>query len=235
MKYLCIACKRAKKLLKRELFLLAFLPFLAFTSSKAADLASLKAELVKAFKEEYKGIEISELVLKPQGKQDLKSYEFLRIDRANLRRAQGFIKLVFRSKSTEKNVFFRYFIKARINTLIASKKILRAQALSPALYTHSSVDFEKVPRDYLYEVNEKLIAKRTIKKGKVLRRAYFKLKPLIAKKDRVYGVLKDGQISIMIELIALQSGQKGQLIRLKNKEGKTVQGRVLSRYQVELR
>ncbi|HEC1757326.1 TPA: flagella basal body P-ring formation protein FlgA, partial [Campylobacter lari] len=53
--------------------------------------------------------------------------------------------------------------------------------------------------------------------------------------DSVYGVIKDGDLSMIIELKALQSGNLNQRIRLKNKDGKVVHGKVISKNYVELK
>lgn len=211
--------------------------FLLALSLQAASLQEVKSALAKSLKANYKGLVIKQLLIKPQGtlQADFAKYSFIGLDANNLRYASGFVKAVFNTPNGEKNLFFRYYLSAHVKALVASKKILRNQDLTPGDYTQKEVGFSNLARDYIYEINTQLVAKRNIRKGKVLRKAYFMPKPLIAKGQRVYGYLSDGGISISIELRALQSGFKGQLIRLKNKEGRTVQGRVVSSFRVDLR
>lgn len=69
----------------------------------------------------------------------------------------------------------------------------------------------------------------------ILKYNMFKTKTLIQRNDSVYGVIKDGDLSMIIELKALQSGNLNQRIRLKNKDGKVVHGKVISKNYVELK
>lgn len=63
----------------------------------------------------------------------------------------------------------------------------------------------------------------------------FKTKTLIQRNDSVYGIVRDGELSMMIELKAMQSGNLNQKIRLKNKDGKIVHGKVISKNYVEIK
>lgn len=211
-----------------------FLALLALTL-QAASLDEIKVHFIALFKDTHQNIKISKLFLKTQGDEDIKNYTFLRFAKANLTRTKGFVRGVFSYKNSEKSVFFRYEVEAKASVLISSKAIRRNEVLNVGTYSYEDKNLANLPKDYLSEVKGSLIARRNIKRGVVLRTAYFKKKPVISKNDHVYGVLEDGQVSIMIELKALQSGFEGELIRLKNKEGKTLRGVVVNSMLVKIK
>lgn len=218
-----------KTLVKKLFFLLVF-----SLSLSAANIEEIKQGFIKELKNEFENIKIISLVLDPQSRldEDFKAYEFIKIAEGNFKKSRGFFRAIVRDKKNEKNIFFRYFLEAKVEVLIARRNIVRNKIISAFDYTLASVDFENVPYDYLYKIDEKLISKRNIKKESILRRNFFKIKPLIQKNDVVYGLLKDGQVSILLELKALGPGFKGQIIRLKNKEGKSILGQVIDKNTV---
>lgn len=216
--------------------ILLFLLF--FNFSLASNLDEIKLALIKEFKTNYPQLDIISLELKAQSNlpKDFDKYIFLKLGNHNFNKADGFIKAEFKTpQQFKKNIFLRYFLKANLEVLQSIRPISRNQKLSPASFKIIKISFDKVPQGVLKkdEITH-LIARTNIRENIILKHNMFKTKTLIQRNDSVYGILKDGGLSVMVELKAMQNGNLNQRIRLKNKEGKTVYGRVISKNYVEI-
>lgn len=209
------------------------------TLNFASNFDEVKLALIKEFKTNYPQIEIISLELNTQSSlpEDFNQYVFLKLGNHNFEKADGFIKAEFKTpEQFKKNIFFKYFLKAKLEVLQSTRPISRNENLSPASFKIVKIPFDKVPSGILKKdeiVN--LIAKSNIRENMILKYNMFKTKTLIQRNDSVYGVMKDGDLSMIIELKAMQSGNLNQRIRLKNKEGKVVHGKVISKNYVEIK
>ncbi|EGX6882305.1 flagellar basal body P-ring formation protein FlgA [Campylobacter lari] len=226
--------------LRFELFIKNIILLLFFyTLSFASNFDEVKLALIKEFKTNYPQIEIISLELNTQSAlpEDFNQYVFLKLGNHNFDRADGFIKAEFKTpEQYKKNIFFKYFLKAKLEVLQSTCPISRNENLSPASFKILKIPFDKAPQGILKKDEiANLIAKSNIRENMILKYNMFKTKTLIQRNDSVYGVIKDGDLSMIIELKALQSGNLNQRIRLKNKDGKVVHGKVISKNYVELK
>lgn len=209
------------------------------TLNFASNFDEVKLALIKEFKTNYPQIEIISLELNTQSSlpEDFNQYVFLKLGNHNFEKADGFIKAEFKTpEQFKKNIFFKYFLKAKLEVLQSTRPISRNENLSPASFKIVKIPFDKVPSGILKKDEiANLIAKSNIKENMILKYNMFKTKTLIQRNDSVYGVMKDGDLSMIIELKAMQSGNLNQRIRLKNKEGKVVHGKVISKNYVEIK
>lgn len=209
------------------------------TLNFASNFDEVKLALIKEFKTNYPQIEIISLELNTQSSlpEDFNQYVFLKLGNHNFEKADGFIKAEFKTpEQFKKNIFFKYFLKAKLEVLQSTRPISRNENLSPASFKIVKIPFDKVPSGILKKDEiANLIAKSNIRENMILKYNMFKTKTLIQRNDSVYGVMKDGDLSIIIELKAMQSGNLNQRIRLKNKEGKVVHGKVISKNYVEIK
>ncbi|WP_260604675.1 flagellar basal body P-ring formation chaperone FlgA [Campylobacter sp. MIT 99-7217] len=213
--------------------ILLFFPVLVF----CANLDEIKLELIKEYKNNFPDLNIQNLELYANTlPSDFKDYRFLKLGSAKFNRANGYVRAEFKTKENiQRNLFFRYFIKANLEVLKSTKEIKRGQKLGLLDFSVSLVDFDKLPSDILLkDENLDLVAKSTIKKNTILRASMFKSNHLIKKNERVNALLKDENIGISVELIAIQSGNLGQKIKLKNDDGKIFQGSVIGEGRVIL-
>lgn len=229
-----------KIVLRLELIIRKVILFLFFyTLGFASNFDEVKLALIKEFKINYPEIEIISLELNTQSSlpQDFNQYMFLKLGNHNFDKADGFIKAEFKTpEQYKKNIFFKYFLKAKLEVLQSTRPISRNENLSPSSFKIIKIPFDKVSSGVLKKSEiVGLIAKGNIRENVVLKYNMFKTKTLIQRNDSVYGIVKDGELSMMIELKAMQSGNLNQRIRLKNKDGKTVYGKVISKNYVEIK
>jgi len=210
---------------------------LALSSVFAMNLDAVKSALAKEFQNNFPNIIIKDIQLKANAlPKDFENYTFLRIAPGNFTKAQGFLRAEFKSpKSIQRNVFFRFFIQANLEILRAKHSINRGDKLGSLDYELVLMDFDKVPLNALFldDVKE-LVAKTRINKNAILKENMFKTKALIKKNDNIIGILKDENVNISIELVALESANLNERIRVKNKEGRILQGKVIAKDKVLL-
>lgn len=217
-----------------RLFLLLFV---LLSLVNAGNLDQVKVALVKEFTNNFPKIMITKIDLKaPSLPRDFEEYEFLGLTNAKFNRSVGLGRAEFKTPRNErKSIFFKYFIKARLDVLKSISPIKRGERLEPFHYKRTLIDFDKVPLNALgLEDTHNLIAKNNIRKNAILKENMFKINALIKKNDPVIGVLKDEGIDVLIELVALHSANLNEKIRVKNKDGKVMQGIVIEKNKVLL-
>lgn len=203
----------------------------------AGNLEKIKNSLAKEFQNNFPNIIIKNIDLKITSlPKDFESFEFLRMASGKFNRATGFLRAEFKTpQNLQKNVFFRYFINAHLEVLKSTRNIKRGDRLGALDYRSVFMDFDKVPSNALSKddlVN--LLAKNNINKNTILRENMFKTTAIIKRGDLVVGVLKDGGVDVLIDLVSLQSANLSEKIRVKNKEGKVMQGIVIGKNRVLL-
>lgn len=218
--------------LKKISLLLFFSVFLY-----ADNLEEVRIALAKEFQNNYPKIIINEIDLKISSlPQDFEQYQFLRIANARFNKAQGFIRAEFKTpQNTQKNIFFRYFVKATLEVLKSQRPINRGDKLSSFYYNIVPMSFDKIPYNALNpESTQNLVARTSIRANTILKENMFSIKALIKKNDPIIGVLNDENVDISINLVALENGNLGDKIRAKNKEGKIMQGIVNAKNRIIL-
>jgi len=206
-------------------------------SSFASNYDAVKQALIKEYKAHFSKIIIKDVKIEANGvPKDFESFNFLRIANLRFERASGYLRAEFSTNKGQKNIFFRYFIKADLEVLRANKELKRGDRLSALDYSVILMSFDKVPLKALSTDDDlSLVAKSNVARNAILRQSMFKKIELVKKGDFLRGVLKDKDVQIFIELSALESGNKGDIIRLKTKEGKLMQGLVVDKNLVELK
>lgn len=203
----------------------------------STNIEKVKQALKEEFINNYPKIIINNIDLKSSSlPKDFDKFEFLRIANGRFDKAQGFLRAEFKTNNNlQKNVFFRYFIYANLEVLKSQIDIKKGQRLGVFDYEIVLIDFEKAPLNPVSKEDAlNLIAKSNINKNTILKESMFKSNTLIKRKDIVVGILSDNGIDILVELMALDSGNLGQRIRLKNKDGKIMQGIITGKNRVKL-
>lgn len=217
----------------RLFFALAF--FVVFAS--AANLEEIKLALVKEYKNNFPQLIIKNITLKTNSlPKDFNSLKFIRLANARFNKANGYVKAeFFDSQNIKRSVFFRYFIKASLQVLRANKDINRGENLVATDYNLVLMDFDRVPLGALSSTDDlNIVSKTVIKKNAILKKNMFKEIDLIKRNDNIMGILKDLGVNMMVELKAIEGGKMGEKIRLKNKEGKVVEGLIIDKNTVQI-
>ncbi|WP_260604835.1 flagellar basal body P-ring formation chaperone FlgA [Campylobacter sp. MIT 12-8780] len=225
---------RSKALIRKICFLL-FVPFLAFGLD--TNLEQVKLELIKTYQNKFPTLIIKDIELHTNSlPRDFSQYKFLKLAQGKFNRANGYLRAEFKSpQNLQRNIFLRYFIKADLEVLRANKDLERGQSLSAFDYNLVLMSFDKVPQDALLRDDDlDLIAKTTIRKNSILKKNMFKGNKLIKKNNTIQGLLKDEGLNVLIEVSALESGDKGEIIKVKTKDGKVMQGQIINKNEVLL-
>ncbi|WP_230107738.1 flagella basal body P-ring formation protein FlgA, partial [Campylobacter lari] len=140
-----------------------------YTLSFASNFDEVKLALIKEFKTNYPQIEIISLELNTQSAlpEDFNQYVFLKLGNHNFDRADGFIKAEFKTpEQYKKNIFFKYFLKAKLEVLQSTRPISRNENLSPASFKILKIPFDKAPQGILKKDEiANLIAKSNIREN----------------------------------------------------------------------
>ncbi len=165
------------------------------------------------------------------------AYEFIKLGDARFVKASGYVRAVFKTpENTQKNVFFRYFIKAKVEVLRANRDLQRGEVLASTDYSIVFYDFDKVPLWALEkEGAADLIARTAVRKHSILKQNMFKANHLVKANAQMMAVLGDGEVKMSVEVAAIEAGNKGDTIKVKTKDGKVLQAVIIDKNQVSLK
>lgn len=216
-----------------------FILLLSFVSllGDSVNIEHIKFALSTEFKNKFPQIIITSIDIHTATlPKNFDEFAFIRLAEGKFDRASGYLRAEFKTpENIKKNVFFRYFIKAKLEILRANKDLQRGDVLGVEHYKAAFYDFDKVPVGALAKDDDlDLIARTNIKKNAILRQNMFKANHIVKKNAVVKGVLNDEDVKISIELTTLEAGNKGDTIKVKTKEGKVLQAVIIGKNQVSL-
>ncbi len=165
------------------------------------------------------------------------AYEFIKLGDARFVKASGYVRAVFKTpENTQKNVFFRYFVKAKVEVLRANRDLQRGEVLASTDYSVVFYDFDKVPLWALEKDDAAdLIARTAVRKHSILKQNMFKANHLVKANSQLMAVLGDGEVKMSVEVAAIEAGNKGDTIKVKTKDGKVLQAVIIDKNQVSLK
>ncbi len=165
------------------------------------------------------------------------TYEFIKLGDARFVKASGYVRAVFKTpENTQKNVFFRYFVKAKVEVLRANRDLQRGEVLASTDYSVVFYDFDKVPLWALEKDDAAdLIARTAVRKHSILKQNMFKANHLVKANAQIMAVLGDGEVKMSVEVAAIEAGNKGDTIKVKTKDGKVLQAVIIDKNQVSLK
>ena len=205
--------------------------------ANTANIEQIKFALATEFKNKFPQIIITSIDIHTATlPKNFDEFSFIRLAEGKFDKASGYLRAEFKSPDNmKKNVFFRYFIKAKLEVLRSNKDLQRGEALGVNNYRVAFFDFDKVPMGALSKDDDlDLIARTSVKKNAILKQNMFKSNHLVKKNAMLKGIFKDGDIRISIDLVALEAGNKGDTIKVKTKDGKVLQAVVIGKNQVSL-
>ena len=199
----------------------------------------MQASFLRAVSDEYAGIVIENLSIEPQNAlpENFENFRFKSIFLNGASNQRGSFRASFELPDlTLKSLFFKYSFKAKMPVFIALNDIESKRVLGLLDYQSGFVDFEKYQKDALAVMPASaLVARSKIKAGEVLMKHNFAAVTLVKKGDALNAVLNDGGLSVIIEVRAMEGGNLGDAIKVKNKDGKILSAIVSSPKEVVLK
>ena len=149
----------------------------------------------------------------------------------------GIILKVTRPEAKVEKETIRLYISKFADVVVAGERIKRFDNISLALVSIERKDITTLRHDPLVSLKSvtNMRARRNIAKNRVLTKADIELKPVVKSYSDVHIIYVSGLCRITAEGKALQDGQTGELIRVKNKSsGKIVFARIVDKNLVQV-
>ena len=192
----------------------------------------LKNFLEKKFLSYYPTMSINSITIKPNNKIP-KGYKFKKVyfSKNSLKRENGNFSTIFSDGKNSKRVFFKYFIDATVQVLLANEDIRRGTPLSREFFTTIPIKFDNFYDRPVVDLRN-LEAKTFIVKGKILTSRMVRKIPDIHRNDEVTAEARDGGIVVDFMVRALEDGRIGEIIRVKRGDKKIFKAKVISSSKV---
>ncbi len=222
----------SSNLVSRSILLLIFLSLSLFANPYSL----CEQKLALAYEQVYPNIIINHLQVSSSQAlpKDFNSYKLkdISISKALLKREKGsFTAQFITTQNKIKKLRFNFTATCFIDVLVASKDIQRNQKLSSQNTQTQQISLQKAPRDLL-SFNPNLVSKFHIKKGSMLSSYQFKQEKLIKRGENIRAIIKEGALSLEFDAIALQAGDKDELIRIQSKDRKIFTGTIIGAKKV---
>jgi len=199
------------------------------------DFLSIKERVKKIYKNRYPTISVKRVILRSFSHKNFDENEIEKIEIApsSLKRYKGFVKVYLKNG---KRVVFSYEIDAFLDVLKAVNDIKKDTVLTPFLFSREKVKFryfyaEPVTKNHFFKTK----AVRFIKEGEILTKNMIKRKGAVQKGDILRAFLREEGITLSFDVISLQDGAKGEIIRVKQENGKIFKAQVISNKIVEIK
>ena len=144
---------------------------------------------------------------------------------------------VTRAEAKVQEETIRLYIRKYAEVLVAGERIKRFDNITLAKVSIERKEITTLREDPLISLNSvtNMRARRNIAKNRILTKADIEKKPVIKSYSNVHIIYVNGLCRITAEGKALEDGQTGELIRVKNKSsGKIVSARVVDKNLVQV-
>lgn len=204
----------------------------------AEDTKRIELEIAKIYMSAYPSISISSVNVSPTLINEESNLTFLSIEQTgvNILRDKGQVVVLFKTQQNDvKKKIYRYVIDAstdacRTKNVIAKDQTIEIESLEPILLKIAS--FSDRPLACKEAMNQN--AKHFIGKGMLIFQRDVGALADIRKGQTINASYLDKMLEANIEVIALEDGQKGQIISVKNKGGKILKVKVIGKDRVEI-
>ena len=220
--------------------LFVYLLFFTLTlHATPAQEAKIRSMIEQAFSRHYPTMQIHTVTLKPATSLVKRLGEYsvthVAITKDNLRRNRGNVMVTFEKGKKRRKLYYKYTIGADITLYTAATGIQRNRALTPDIAVKKTVPFKTL---YHKPVDENdfynYIVKQNIKADAILSRNQLKKRTDIQRNDKVRAIIRDGALALSFEAKALQSGNTGDIIKIRKDYKKHFKARILSNTEVEV-
>lgn len=199
-----------------------------FIQQPTLELTPFKNYIKKRYKEYYKDLEIKNITVHPRGHITKlpQNYTLFFKEKALLKN-----KGIFSIKTDEKKqIFFNYTINASLPIFITKQKIKKKKLLSLENTSKKSIILQRFQAKPLQEIRkDKFETKRYIRKGKILTVRDVEALKLVTKGSNVHLFLNVNNINISFTAKALEDGELGKVIKVKNRNNKILQVEVIGK------
>ncbi len=192
----------------------------------------LKNYLDKKFSSYYPTMTIKSIEIKanntiPKGYKLKKVY----FSKNSIKRENGNFSAIFSDGESNKRIYFKYFIDASVQVLLANIDIRAKTPLSMDFFTQIPLKFDNFYDKPVTDVY-KLEAKTLIVRGKILTSRMVRKIPDIHRNDEITAEARDGSIVLDFPVRALEDGRVGEVIKVKRGNKKILKAKVISSNKV---
>ncbi len=220
-------------------FLLIGIFCFAIDKSVSVDLSELNFEVLKAYKNEYQGINIKNLSLEQASSAQAKQLKLLRVELSQnaLKQSYGMFSAIYSDESNrEVRIYFRFKIFADVEVVKATRDIIRDKKIESGDIEVGLAAFERnvcrsVSRDGVVGMS----ARRFIKAGNTITKDDVSQPFLVNRNSTVVVAIREGELEVEFEATAMEDGAMGQLINVKNKNGKVYKAEVVGLSSVSIK
>lgn|GEM_PF-4752375 len=211
--------------MKKVLFLL-FIIVNCFSADKniSIDLSELNFEVLKLYSAEYPSIVIKNLSITPASNTVIREPKLLRVDLSQnaIKQSQGMFSALFADKdNNEYKVYFRYRLLADVEVARAARDIPRDKKIDNDDIEFVLIPFERMVRkSVLKDEVSGTSAKRLIKVGSVITQSDLIKTPIVMRNSTIVANIIEGELELEFEAVAMEDGSMGQVINIKNKNGR---------------
>jgi flagella basal body P-ring formation protein FlgA len=194
--------------------------------------------LKRAYNMEYPFLNILNITVKPTNYSDIRDFKIDKIDiRKNiLKKNKNTFSVYFKRENKTKRIFFKYKVNATLNILVATKNILKDEIISTRNTKIKMIAFRSL---YTLPMSikdlGKVSSKKYITKNSTISSTLIQIIPDIRRRDLVVAKYLDGMLSVELEVVALDTGFIGQMIRVKDKKKKIYKVKIIDKGVVRIR
>jgi flagella basal body P-ring formation protein FlgA len=182
---------------------LIFLPFLLFAGVIENNITSI-------YKQTFKDIKIKNLTLQMYGKKFNDKIKFIDISTINPKKAQGLVKI--------NNIKFVYYkIDAKIKVLKSIQTINKNEKITQNNAKVTWITLKNLYKLPLTKLPKNSVAKMYISNNHIIYQYMITTPNLIRRNSPIKVISKSGGIEISFDAKAMQSGKKGDIIKVKDK------------------
>ncbi len=206
--------------------------FLLIISSLFSYEEELKSYLHRKFIAYYPTMTITNITINANNNIP-KNYKLKRVffQKNSIKRERGNFSAIFGDKKNEKRIYFKYFIDASVNVLMANFDIRNKTPLERNFFTKISIKFNNFYDKPVIKLDN-IETKTFIQKGKILTSRMVRKIPDIHRNDTITAEARDGRIILDFTVRALEDGRVGEYIRVKRGSKKILKAKVLSSNKV---
>lgn len=198
---------------------------------------NLHTQFLKEIYLNYGVLRLNSLSFIPQMPLLDENYEISNIKITNIRSPKGTFKATLSDlNGNKKVVFFKYKIDAKIGVFIAKKDMKMRHILNLSDFSYEFIDLARYKLGAIREIpSKKTITKRQIKKGEILTNSHLSTLCDVKKGTKINAIFKDSLVSVNAQVVALQSGNIGDIIKIKTKDNKKLNAEIISNNKVVIR
>jgi len=218
---------------KHDYKLSSHVAYVTFTQKSPIDMSKIIQKLRMSFLHRYPNLDIISLKVMPMSYMSrLPDSYTVTIPNYALLNNYSTIYII---TPRHREFFFNFILKAKINIVVATKKIKRHTKLTAFNTKEKFVNFKNFHGMPIASIsNHQYQSKFTIQSGQIILQRNIQPLSLVRRGHNVTATLNQGGISIIFSAKALQSGRKGDTINIVRDDGKELKAVIIGPNMVEI-